>query len=250
MTNTDVLKRLVRARMASTGETYQQALAAIRADVPPHHLHAPDGDICVGRCRSTFLAAADAGHDGGSMVDCAHCPGAVCLECGRAAVEEAFGRCLPCNQGVDRMARNQRLAQRCGGRACISGDQLGDTGDFAFTICGACDEAICHDCGQQPVEHPATLCDICNAHSPYEGVWDERDDRRRQLQRLEYLAGLVVKLGGGTYREVYRALGWTLGPGWRDSASYDDLHRATTYAEEWAFRLRTGGRPSRPLQGE
>lgn len=54
--------------MARTGESYQQALAAVRAQVPQRHLLPPDDGPCVGRCLSAFLATID-GPGGGSMTE-------------------------------------------------------------------------------------------------------------------------------------------------------------------------------------
>jgi hypothetical protein len=101
VTTKRVPKDAIRARMAATGETHQQALAAIRAQVPERHLLAPDDGPCVGRCLSQFLAAEAQGRDSGSMVDCAKCPGNVCVECGRAAADAAFACCPACSVLAD-----------------------------------------------------------------------------------------------------------------------------------------------------
>jgi hypothetical protein len=97
MTTRRVPKDAVRTRMASTGESYQQALAAVRAQVPEQHLLPQDDGPCVGRCLSAFLATID-GPGGGPMTDCARCPGQVCLDCGRAPVETALARCAGCEE--------------------------------------------------------------------------------------------------------------------------------------------------------
>src|SRR5882724_7171757 len=102
MTTRRIPKNKIRAGMAATGQSYQQALASIRAQVPDSHLLAPDDGPCVGLCLSGFLAADADGCDGGSMVDCAHCPGHVCVECGRASVDVALAHCRNCAEPLDK----------------------------------------------------------------------------------------------------------------------------------------------------
>jgi hypothetical protein len=70
-----------------------------------------------------------------------------------------------------------------------------------------------------------------------EGDWWVEKDRQDLLDRLDYLAGLIARLGGGKRRAVYHALHRQLG-GRRDDADHDQLYDATRYAEEWVERLR------------
>ncbi|MBB5868625.1 hypothetical protein F4553_002004 [Allocatelliglobosispora scoriae] len=157
MSTRRIPKHLIQARRAETGETYQQAHAALARQIPEARLRAPEDDSpCVGRCTSQFKAADSASHDGGSMVDCAACPGAVCLECQTRAVDEPFARCSPCETAIEDLARAQRLADRCAGRICITRAQAG-TSDSASYICDLCNEPTCH-CGR-PVEHGIMICD-------------------------------------------------------------------------------------------
>ncbi len=235
MTTRRVPKDAVRTRMARTGESYQQALAAIRAQVPQRHLLPPDDGPCVGRCLSAFLATMD-GAGGGSMTDCARCPGQVCVECGRAPVETALARCAGCEEALATIARDRRLAERCAGRTCISRLHAGTSdADSACTTCDSCWEQICL-CGRAPVEEPDVLCDRCEAMHD-EGDWWVEKDRQDLLERLDYLAGLIAKLGGGKRRAVHHALRGQLASR-RDDADYDELYDAVRYAEKWVERLR------------
>jgi hypothetical protein len=68
-------KTAVRARMAETGETYQQAQTAQSRVVPRHFVMPPaDAQPCIGRCQSEFSLAGEARSDGESMVACGRCP--------------------------------------------------------------------------------------------------------------------------------------------------------------------------------
>jgi hypothetical protein len=91
-------------------------------------------------------------------------------------------------------------------------------------------------CGRVPVEEPEMWCDDCAALND-EGDWWVEKDRQDLLDRLDYLAGLIAKLGGGKRRAVHHALRRHLG-GRRDDADYDQLYDATRYAEKWVERLR------------
>ena len=247
MSSNRIPKQVTRTRMAQTGETYQQALVAIRAQVPATHLAVPDDGPCVGRCLSVFLANDADGQDGGSMLDCACCPGLVCVYCGRANVAEPYGQCDSCTDALDELAReqrrhdrDQRLAARCAGRLCISEARAGVSDrDSATFYCHTCGEPICF-CGQRPVENPLDFCNSCDV---YEKGWEERsrEEYRRQLvEQLEYQVGLVVKLGGGRYRDVRRTLVKQLSVRDPADAEAEELEQAVHDANCWIQRLREG----------
>jgi hypothetical protein len=240
MTTRRVPKDVVRARMAATGESYHRALAAVRAQLPERHPLPPDDGPCVGRCLSAFLATADA-RDGGSMTDCVHCPGQVCVECGRAPVDTAFACCPGCADALAKIGREQRLAARCAGRTCISRQHAGTSdSDSASTTCNSCWEQMCF-CGWVPVEPPEIWCDRC-AEANDEGDWWIEPDRQRLLEELDYLAGLIAKLHGGKRRAVHHALTRALGVRRRTDATLEQLYDANEYARKWVERLRSTDR--------
>lgn len=229
--------------MARTGETHQQAQTALSKQVPAHYLVPPATDRpCVGRCASEFSQADGGGYDGGSMVACARCPGSVCVECGRAPVQEPFLRCERCAETIGKLERAERLRARCAGRRCISQD-LAHTSDSdsAPYICNSCYEPICF-CGHQPVENFGNWCDTgCDDYdSDYAPDYDDgfapRDHHELQEQ-VRYAAGLIVKLGGGPRRQVFARLYRAMGARLAD-ASIDQLHTGLEHARDWERQLR------------
>lgn len=243
-----VSKAAVRERMARTGETHQQAQNALSKQVPVHHLVPPETDRpCVGRCASEFSQADSGGYDGGSMVVCARCPGSVCVECGRAPVEEPFARCERCTETIGKYELAERLRARCAGRRCISQD-LAHTSDSdsAVYICDSCYEPICY-CGHQPVENFGDWCHTgCDDYdSDYDGGFEALDHHEELQEQVRYAAGLIVKLGGGTYRQVFARLYRAMGARLAD-ASTDQLHAGLEHARDGERQLRNKvGRASR-----
>lgn len=223
--------------MARTSETYQQAQNALSKQVPVHPLVPPETDRpCLGRCASEFSQADRSGYDGGSMVVCARCQGSICVECGSAPVEEPFARCNRCAEAIDRHERAERLRARCAGRRCIS-QHLADPSyadsDSAVNICNSCYEPICY-CGRQPVENFLDWCDTgCNEYD----YGFEAQDRHDLKEQVRYAAGLIVKLGGGTYRQVFARLHRAMEARLAD-ASTDQLHAGLEQARNWERQLR------------
>jgi hypothetical protein len=97
---------------------------------------------------------------------------------------------------------------------------------------------MCFSCSEAPVDYGMTHCDRCSASVGDYGEWWEQENREQLLGRLDYVAGLAVKLGGGTYREVHRELTKALGVRRRQDASLDQLYEAMEFAEDWIARLR------------
>jgi hypothetical protein len=238
-----ISKAAVRERMARTGETHQQAQIALSKQVPVHHLAPPDTDRpCIGRCISEFSQADHAGYDGGSMVACARCPGSVCAECGRAPVEEPLARREPCAETIGKYERAERLRRRCAGRRCISQDlaRASDSNSAVYT-CDSCHGPICY-CGHQPVENVDDWCDIgCGSdyddYHYYDDGFDVRNPREELQDQVRYVVGLVVKLGGGTYRQVFAGLYRAMGVRLAD-ASIDQLYAGLQHTRYWERQLR------------
>ncbi|MBB5868626.1 hypothetical protein F4553_002005 [Allocatelliglobosispora scoriae] len=61
---------------------------------------------------------------------------------------------------------------------------------------------------------------------------DDHDDY--PARRLEYLTGLIVKRGGGSYRHLHRMLGTSN----ILTADAEDQYEVMEYAHRWAARLR------------
>lgn len=207
--------------------------------MPAHYLVLPATDRpCVGRWASEF-SQAGGGYDGGSMVTCAHCPSSVCVECGRAPVEEPFGRCERCAETIGKLERTERLRTRCAGRRCISQD-LAHTSDSdsAVNICNSCYEPICY-CGHQAVENFGDWCDTgCDDYDfDYDDGYEEAWDHHRLQEQVRYAAGLIVKLGGGPRRQVFARLYRAMGARLAD-ASIDQLHAGLEHARDWERQLR------------
>jgi hypothetical protein len=245
MSTKRIPRQVVRARMAETGETYQQALAALDLQVPDHHLLTPPDDTdCVGRCLSQFLAADAGGDDGGSMIECAYCPGSVCVECGRSPVAEPFACCATCEALLEGARRREQLALRCNGRTCISRRLAGTSdSDSASVTCESCGWPICF-CGSVPVETPQSFCDQCDrlddGYDDVAEIWEE-DDRRQALEWLRDLARLIVVEGGGTRRQVHARLGRALGQRHWNDADLEALYTAVSLAQDWLQQLRAPG---------
>lgn len=206
MTSNNALKTLARQRAALTGQTYQEALADLRAQ-PSGRIYppVPSESSCVGGCLSTFRATDAVDRDGGSLIDCSRCTGYVCVECGQALIAEAFERFADCASAIAKLERDARLTTRCAGRTCISRQRAGTSdSDSASNICESCDGYICF-CGRVPVETYAGFCDPC-----YDDVGDaprdEGEDRLKLLEELDDLASRICKRGGGSLRQVRRTL--------------------------------------------
>lgn len=119
----------------------------------------------------------------------------------------------------------------------LTGSRHSDS-DSASFICDSCYEPICY-CGHHPVENLFGWCDTGCDDYDY-GYYDDGSEARdhHELQeQVRYAAGLIVKLGGGTYRQVFaglhRAMQAKLG-----DASTDQLHTGLSHARDWARRLR------------
>lgn len=227
----------MRKRMAQTGETYQQAQSALSKIVPPHYLLPPDSDRpCVGRCESEFSLADRGGWDEGSMVACARCPGSVCVECGHAPVEEPLARCERCAAAIEGWQRAERLRARCASRRCVSRARAGTSdSEWASNICDACDEPICW-CGDAPVENIGEWCDRgCDYY--YDEDWADEQQRHELRQQFDYAVGLLVKLGGGTRRQVFARLHRVMQAKAAD-ATIDQLHAGIEHAGTWERQLR------------
>lgn len=224
--------------MAETGETYQQAQIALAKLSPVQSSIPQESDRpCVGRCESEYLSADRQGRDGGSMIACAHCPGAVCVECGTAAVEEPFARCEQCASVIERWERAERLRSRCAGRRCISKSRAGTAdSDSADHICDSCDGPICW-CGYSPVEDWWGWCDHGCLDDKRSDEWSDQQERHDLQQQFEYAAGLIVKLGGGTRRQVFAQLHKIMKAKLPD-ASIEQLMTAVEHARDWERRLR------------
>ena len=172
------------------------------------------------------------------MVDCAYCPGAVCVECGRAPADEPFARCDSCAQAIERLQREQRLRERCAGLRCISREPADrergyfDSSDGASWYCASCDESIC-PCGT-PTDDGG-LCERCGLDGEPDD-W-EMQERDRLLQYLHYDAGLIVRLRGGTYPQVYARLAAAVGSRMAE-ASYEQLCDGLDAARQWVSELR------------
>jgi hypothetical protein len=238
MTSKRALKALARRRQMETGESYQEALATIRSSESGRmYLPAPSTSPCVGQCQSDFLAADAAGRDAGSMVDCAHCLGPVCVECGRAPVAEAFASCGTCRTARTASERDARLAARCAGRTCVSSELAGTSdADSASFTCESCCDWICLGCGRVPVEDSLDFCDRCGEDA--DGVdprW-EKEDREQLLACLDDLVIRIARRGGGTLRQVRRVLDKSLGAR-RTDASYEQIHNTVTHAADWLSGL-------------
>jgi hypothetical protein len=241
-------KSTVRARMAATGETYQQALSGLQRQVPQSWLQPPeDSSSCVGRCRSVYLANDAAGHDAGSMTRCAYCPGAVCVECGKAAVTQEFEVCPPCTQAKQRLERDALLAERCAGMECISRAKAApahyDYSDSDMVTCKPCGEPICF-CGRPRLDYEA----MCGGCYPYDddGSWWEAEEIPQRRATLRYLAAVIKKLGGGSYAEVYACLAAAMGAR-IGHANLEQLGDGLEHAWEWKRRLRHGDRTPPPV---
>jgi hypothetical protein len=242
-----ISKAVVRERTARTGETHQQAQIALSKQVPVHHFAPPATDRpCIGRCISEFSQADRDGYDGGSMVACARCPGSVCVECGRAPVEEPFARCEQCAETIGKYERTERLRRRCAGRRCISQDlaRTSDSNSAVYT-CDSCHGPICF-CERQPVENVGDWCDTgCDSDyddADYDYHYDDdgfdiRNPHEELREQVRYAVGLIVKLGGGTYRQVFARLYRAMGARLAD-ASIDQLHAGLQHARDWEQQLR------------
>jgi hypothetical protein len=222
--------------MAETGETYQQAQTALSRVVPRHFVMPPaDDEPCVGKCQSEFSLAGEAGSDGGSMVACGRCPGSVCVACGCRPVAEPFARCERCEEEVGGWETAERLRERCAGRRCVSRARAGTSdSDSASNICDSCDEAICW-CGEEAVEDIFDWCGRCWSSEP--DLYDDDQDRRELEEAFHYAAGLIVKLGGGTRRQVYAQLCRSMRVKVGD-ATVDQLRDGLSHADQWERRLR------------
>jgi hypothetical protein len=238
MTSKRALKTLARQRQMETGESYQEALAAIRSlESLRGYLPAPSTSPCVGLCQSDFLAADAAGRDAGSMVDCAHCLGPVCVECGRAPVAEAFASCATCRTAKAASKRDARLTARCAGRTCISSEQAGTSdADSASFICESCGDWICLGCGRVPVEDSLDFCDHCGEDADDVDAQWEQEDREQLLACLDDQIVRIARRGGGTLRQVRRVLDKLLGAR-RTDATYEQLHNAVSQAADWLSGL-------------
>jgi hypothetical protein len=232
--------------MAQTGETHQQAQSALSKQVPEHHLLPPETDQpCVGRCISEFRQADRDGHDGGSMVTCARCLGNVCVACGNAPVDEPFAQCERCNAIIARQERADERRARCAGRRCISRALAGTSdSDSASQFCDSCHEPVCFVCQRQPVVWCFELCDTgCDIDDGYGSEVDIETQYRRELrEEVDYVVGLIVKLGGGTRRQVFarvqRAMRVRLA-----GATSEQLYAVLQEAGGWIGQLRNHGRP-------
>ncbi|MEU7823065.1 hypothetical protein [Catellatospora sp. NPDC049133] len=227
-------KSAIRARMAATGESYQQASTALLRQVPSSWIQPPPCDVdCVGRCESVFLANDRAGRDGGSMTACAACPGVVCFECGRQPVKAPMERCGTCAAEVERASVDARLAARCAGRVCISSARAGTSdADSAALTCETCGDPICLFCQHRPAPDRWQSCTEC----VIDHGWSEDLEAREVRDALHYLAGLIVHRGGGSYRAVYARLGAWAGARLGE-AGLEQLERCLRQAEDWAGRL-------------
>ncbi|MEV0453832.1 hypothetical protein [Catellatospora methionotrophica] len=227
-------KSAIRARMAATGESYQQAASALLRQVPDSWTQAPLDDVdCVGRCESVFLASDRAGRDAGSMTACAACPGAVCFECGRQPVKAPMERCDSCAGEVERAAVEATLVARCAGRTCVSRNHARTSdADSAMMTCEPCREPICLFCQRRPVSDWFQSCTEC----VIETGWSEDLAVLEVRRDLHYLAGLIVRRGGGSYRTVYARFGAWAGARLSE-ARLEQLDRCMWQAQNWAGSL-------------
>jgi hypothetical protein len=239
-----VPKAAVRARMAQTGETHQQAQSALSKQVPEHHLLPPETDQpCVGRCISEFRLADRSGRDGGSMVTCARCLGNVCVACGNAPVDEPFAQCERCSAVIAWQERADQRRARCAGCRCIS-QALARTSDSdsASEFCDSCHEPICFQCQRQPVVGCFEICDTGCAVDHGYGSEDDIEAQYCQELREEVddAVGLIVKLGGGTRRQVFARVHRAMQARLADATS-EQLYAVLQEAGGWIWQLRNGG---------
>ncbi|MBB5801225.1 hypothetical protein F4560_000993 [Saccharothrix ecbatanensis] len=170
------------------------------------------------------------------MVACGRCPGYVCVECGRVAVEEPFMRCERCDEAIETWERFERLRARCAGRRCVSRARAGTSdSDSADSICDSCDEPICW-CGAEPVDFYGGWCDHDHGWSD-DSEWSEHQDRHNLQRRFDYAVGLIVRLGGGSRRRVFARLHRAMRAKVAD-ADIDQLREGIEHAGDWERKLR------------